>query len=176
MIKDFTNIEYLKTGNKRQQQAYIQLSELEIFDKLNTYNPILTGTIPIEIDTPKSDLDIICHCPNHQEFQTTLTKLYADQNDFEIRTGFWNGLTSVIAKFQSERYVIEIFGQNQPTQKQYAYRHMIKEYKILQAKGIRFKEDILKLKKQGLKTEPAFAKLLGLTGDPYEELLKFKIQ
>ncbi|WP_299215823.1 DUF4269 domain-containing protein [uncultured Aquimarina sp.] len=175
MIKDFTNIEYLKTGNKRQQQAYIQLSELEIFDKLNAYNPILTGTIPIEIDTPKSDLDIICHCLNHQEFQTTLTKLYADQNDFEMRSGFWNGLISVIAKFQTTKYVIEIFGQDRPTQKQYAYRHMIKEYEILNAKGAEFKEEILKLKEEGLKTEPAFAKLLGLIGDPYEELLKFKI-
>ncbi|WP_299246804.1 DUF4269 domain-containing protein [uncultured Aquimarina sp.] len=175
MIKDFTNIEYLKTGNKRQRLAYIQLSELEIFDTLKTYTPILTGTIPIEIDIPKSDLDIICHCPNHQEFYTTLIKLYSDQNNFEIRTGFWNGLISVIAKFQLEKYMIEIFGQDQPTQKQYAYRHMIKEYEILNAKGSKFKEEILKLKKQGLKTEPAFAKLLGLIGDPYEELLKYKI-
>lgn len=48
---------------------------------------------------------------------------------------------------------------------------MIAEYKILQAKGEEFKQKIIELKKQGIKTEPAFGMLLGLE-NPYEELLK----
>ena len=35
-------------------------------------------------------------------------------------------------------------------------------------------ESIVDLKKQGHKTEPAFAIALGLSGDPYIELLKFE--
>ena len=38
-----------------------------------------------------------------------------------------------------------------------------------------FRRQIIDLKKQGLKTEPAFAKLLALTGDPYVELLSFEL-
>ena len=172
---DFTNIEYLKTGNKRQQQAYLQLSELSIFEKLRAYQPILTGTIPIGIDIPQSDLDIICACSNHQEFTERLTSLYTDQNNFKIKSAIWNGLQSTIATFQAGVFEIEIFGQNCPTTDQNAYKHMIAEYQILKAKGEEFKAEIIRLKQLGLKTEPAFARLLGLAGDPYVELLKVEI-
>ena len=49
---------------------------------------------------------------------------------------------------------------------------MIIEHKILAAHDNDFKTEIIKLKQAGLKTEPAFARLLGLDGDPYEALLK----
>ncbi|WP_343330978.1 DUF4269 domain-containing protein [Polaribacter staleyi] len=57
---------------------------------------------------------------------------------------------------------------------QNAYRHMIVENKILKEKGFEFKQSIKKLKSNGTKTEPAFAKLLGLEGNPYTELLKLE--
>lgn len=174
-MMNFTNIEYLKTGNERQQKAYLQLVELGIFDKLSAYKPILTGTIPIGIDIPESDLDIICECSNHQKFAETLKKFYSNKNDFEIRTKNRNGLILTIATFQSGEFEIEIFGQDCPTYKQNAYKHMIVEHKILSAKGDEFKMEIIRLKRKGLKTEPAFAKLLGLDGNPYEELLKVEI-
>lgn len=71
-----------------------------------------------------------------------------------------------------EGFPIEIFGQNKPTTQQNAYLHMVAEYKILQEKGEKFKQKIIELKKQGIKTEPAFGMLLGLE-NPYEDLLKF---
>ena len=52
---------------------------------------------------------------------------------------------------------------------------MIIEYKILELHGEVFRQEIIKLKSKGLKTEPAFAKLLGLVGNPYEELLNYKV-
>ena len=35
------------------------------------------------------------------------------------------------------------------------------------------KEEIVSLKKQGYKTEPAFCKVLGLKGDPYHSLIQY---
>ena len=70
---------------------------------------------------------------------------------------------------------IEIFGQNVPTELQNGYKHMIIEDKILQSRDENFRLEIIKLKQNGYKTEPAFAFLLGLNGDPYAELLKYKI-
>ncbi len=51
---------------------------------------------------------------------------------------------------------------------------MIVEHRILEQKGIEFRYKIKKLKSNGIKTEPAFAKLLKLEGNPYDELLKLK--
>ena len=175
MLKtDFTTIEYLKFGNKRQQQAFWQLTELSVFEKLKAYQPILTGTIPIGIDLPDSDLDIICRCEDHADFAKVLKGQFADQQAFKLKTKVWQGLQSTIATFRGTDFEIEIFGQTRPSLEQNAYRHMVKEAEILMLKGEEFKAEIIKLKQQGIKTEPAFARLLGLTGDPYVELLKVK--
>jgi GTP-dependent phosphoenolpyruvate carboxykinase len=49
---------------------------------------------------------------------------------------------------------------------------MVVEYKLLKRLGEPARETIIELKKSGYKTEPAFAKLLHIPGDPYEELLE----
>ena len=51
---------------------------------------------------------------------------------------------------------------------------MIIERNILEEKGFEFKQKVKDLKSSGIKTEPAFEKLLGLEGDPYIELLKLE--
>lgn len=175
LMIDFGNIMYLKLGNKRQQEAYHELIGLHIFESLKNYNPILTGTIPIEIDLPESDLDIICQCKDHIRFSSLLSELFEDQNDFEVYTYDQNQIKTTIARFTTKRFTIEIFGQDIPTILQSAYRHMMVEYKILNLKGEAFKAGIIKLKQQGYKTEPAFAKLLRLKGDPYTALLNIKV-
>lgn len=171
---DFTHIDYLKTGNQRQQKAYTELKRLSILEDLEAYNPILTGTIPIGIDLPESDLDIICECSDHKAFARIISSLYSDQPNFQLRIKEWNGLKSVIATFRTTAFEIEIFGQNCPTTDQNAYKHMLIEHEILMEKGDAFKKQIILLKQNGLKTEPAFAHLLELSGDPYTELLKLK--
>ncbi|NER17412.1 DUF4269 domain-containing protein [Spongiivirga citrea] len=174
-MTNFTTIEYLKLGNQRQQKAYQELKALKIFENLKTYHPILTGTIPIDIDIRDSDLDIICQCKNHIEFSTRLSELFADKTGFEIRTYDRHGVECTTAKFRGKHFEIEIFGQDIPVKEQNAYRHMIIEDNILKSKGPAFRSKIRKLKSEGLKTEPAFAKLLGLSGDPYKALLKIDL-
>jgi len=172
---NFKNIEYLKFGNIRQKEAYFELKELKIFENLKKYKPILTGTIPLEIDLPESDLDIICQCTNHDEFSKLLSELFEDYNEFKIKSKKYNGVKSTIVKFKTDKFKIEVFGQSIPTNHQNAYKHMVIEYKILNEKGAEFKTEIINLKMNGLNTEASFAKLLGLEGNPYEELLKFEI-
>lgn len=52
---------------------------------------------------------------------------------------------------------------------------MLVEHQILAQKGKDFRAKIIDLKKMGIKTEPAFAQLLGLQGDPYKSLLKLEL-
>ncbi|MCB2197736.1 MAG: DUF4269 domain-containing protein [Bacteroidetes bacterium] len=169
---DFSAISYLKKGNPRQQEVFKILNDLLIFDKLKRFTPVLTGTIPIEIDIESSDLDIICYCKNLEEFKNKVSNHFKYHDDFLIDEKEIRNLKTVIARFKYQGYQIEIFGQNRPVNEQEAYRHMLIEWKILQKKGDLFKQQIIELKKQGYKTEPAFAKLLGFHGDPYTELLK----
>lgn len=171
-IKDFKNIEYLKQGNSRQKLVYLEIIQLNLFEKLKTYKPILTGTIPIEIDLPTSDLDIICECENHDEFSRFLIEQFGNKKDFKISTTILDGEKSTIAEFKTKNFTFELFGQNIPVENQNAYKHMIVEYNILKEKGEAFKQEIKRLKARGMKTEPAFAKLLKLEGNPFDELLK----
>ncbi|MBL7882021.1 MAG: DUF4269 domain-containing protein [Chryseobacterium gambrini] len=167
---DFTKIDYLKNGNERQKRAYEVLTRYQIFEKLKDYSPILAGTIPIEIDIEESDLDIICEVTDFTEFEKTLSEMFSEF-DLKIEKITVNNEQAIVLNFKLEEFPIEIFGQNKPATEQNAYRHMIAEYKILQEKGNDFKKKIIKLKKQGIKTEPAFGILLNLE-KPYEDLLK----
>jgi hypothetical protein len=174
-MTDFTSIEYLKTGKPKQIQAFEVLSKNKVLINLAEFDPILVGTIPINIDIENSDLDIICYWKNKTEFIAKLNALFGNENDFEIREILIDNQEIVIANFKISDFEIEIFGQNIPTKNQNGYKHMIIEYEILKAKDENFRLEIIKLKQNGYKTEPAFAYLLGLNGDPYSELLKYQI-
>lgn len=172
---NFTNIDYLKNGKPKQIQAFEVLTQNKVLDNLAEFDPILVGTIPINIDIENSDLDIICYWKNKTEFIEKLNSFFDNKSEFKIWETLINNQKSVVANFKIDDFEIEIFGQNIPTKNQNGYRHMIREHEILQSKGENFRLEIIKLKQNGHKTEPAFGLLLGLKDDPYQELLDYKI-
>jgi hypothetical protein len=174
VIMDFDNIEYLQRGNNRQRQAYSILTSTQILSKLKRFDPILVGTIPIDIDIENSDLDIICCFADKQEFQKSITDNFSNESSFTIKEQLSLDTLAIVANFVVDNFEIEIFGQSIPTKQQFAYRHLIVEHSLLSKHGEKFRHQIIELKRQGHKTEPAFAIALGLTGDPYTELLKFE--
>ncbi|QRA42276.1 DUF4269 domain-containing protein [Chryseobacterium cucumeris] len=173
-MPDFTKIDYLRNGNERQKKAYELLTKHRFFEKLKEYSPILAGTVPIEIDIAGSDLDIIFEVDLRfeEDFLDDLMFSRFIPHDVDVEYPIINGEKCMTLNFVLDGFPIEIFGQNKPTIQQNAYLHMMAEYKILQEKGEEFKQKIIELKKQGIKTEPAFGLLLGLE-NPYEDLLKY---
>ncbi|NDI99094.1 DUF4269 domain-containing protein [Flavobacterium sp. LaA7.5] len=170
------NINYLSSGNTIQKETYRILTDNNIMQYLYDFNPILVGTIPLEINIDGSDLDIICYWQDKQLFIDVINQCFSEYKDYTLREVKINGYPTVIANFFIENFEIEIFGQNIPVVQQYGYRHMIIEYNILLQKGNEFKNRIIELKKQGYKTEPAFALLLGIKGnDPYKSLLDYEV-
>ncbi len=173
---DFRTIEYLQHGNEKQRRAYLVLKKYQVFEKLKCYSPLLAGTVPIEIDVEGSDLDIICDVDlrSEEDFLDDLmfSKFIPPDTEVEVSYPVLDGEKCITLNFILEDFPIEIFGQNKPTIQQNAYRHMIAEYRILQEKGENFRKEVIALKQQGIKTEPAFGILLGLE-NPYEDLLKF---
>jgi hypothetical protein len=172
MESNWHDITYLKSGNERQKNAYSVLNKLKIFKILRKYNPTLVGTIPIEIDISKSDLDIICEVYDLEEFEELVIKLFNKYDNFHIERKTVKGLLTSLSYFGYSNFLIEIFGQPKPVIEQNGYRHMIVEKKLLEISGESARKQIIKLKKLGLKTEPAFAKYFNLNGDPFDELLK----
>ncbi|WP_100075132.1 DUF4269 domain-containing protein [Chryseobacterium camelliae] len=172
---DFTAIDYLKEGNEIQRKAYEVLTRYRIFEKLKAYSPVLAGTIPIGIDVEGSDLDIICQVDltYEEDFLDKLMfkKIFPPDVEIAVEKMMVNGEASIILNFMLDGFPVEIFGQDIPSVQQNAYRHMLAEYRILKEKGDGFKQEIIQLKRKGVKTEPAFGLLLGLE-DPYEDLLK----
>lgn len=167
--------EQMKTGNIQQQKAYSTIYELKIFDELHVYNPVLCGTIPIDINIKGSDLDIIMEVRDLDIFAKELQTLYADKESFSLKRKMIRGKEVVKANFTFRDFEFELFGQDQLVHKQFAYLHMKIEYELLQRNpGLR--EKVISLKKQGYKTEPAFCKLLNIGGDPYEGLILFGVQ
>jgi hypothetical protein len=170
-MADFWNILYLKDGNTRQRRAYRVLTELDIFNQLIEFEPFLAGTVPIGIDVEGSDLDILCCFSSRKDFMRKVSATFGSMSHFRLREK--DNPEVVIVNFTTEAFDIEIFAQSIPVREQYGYRHMLVEQKILESYGPDFQKKIIALKKTGVKTEPAFAQLLGLAGDPYKALLEF---
>ncbi|WP_443945890.1 DUF4269 domain-containing protein [Pedobacter sp. AW1-32] len=166
---NFQDITYLRTGNERQKLTYNLLKKHRMMDVLEQYDPILVGTIPIEIDLENSDLDIICYVTDQEKFSAILKQNFSHLDLFKL--DHIERLDAVKANFMIDGQEFEIFGQAIPTTEQNGYRHMVIEYQLLNQKGTEFRHKIIELKRSGYKTEPAFARLLGLIGNPYEVLL-----
>ncbi|WP_044022276.1 DUF4269 domain-containing protein [Bacillus sp. SG-1] len=162
----------MKTGSAKQMAAWEAVNQLGILSDLKEYKPVLCGTIPIGIDTADSDLDIIMEVQDFEKFQRRLNKLYSHYNDYRIKRLFIRGMEVSKANFSYSGYQFELFGQAQPVNRQNAFLHMMIEHEILQ-KNPEMKEEVISLKKTGMKTEAAFCKLLGIEGDPYSGLIEY---
>lgn len=166
------DIAYLLDGAARQRAAYETLIRLGIFEVLDRYTPLLVGTIPIDIDVPGSDLDIICEADDLQAFAEDVEWAYGTEREFRLWRRRIRGIPSVVATFLFEEFPIEVFAQPQPVTSQNAYRHMMVEARLLEIGGPAAQRAIRRLKREGMKTEPAFAHYFDIQGDPYQALLE----
>ena len=169
---NFEDISYLLKWNDKQRRAYETLKKYRVLDLLQKFDPILTGTIPINMDIDTSDLYISCCYSDKNEFIDAVKHSFSHEKQFVLRES--SEFNSVMCNFWLDDFELEVFGQSIPTKQQHAYRHMLIEHQLLEERGEAFRQEIMALKKQGYKTEPAFGIALGLKGNPYEQLFKFE--
>ncbi len=168
---DFSQLNYLAKGSATQKAAYLAIIASNVFGLLEQYTPLLVGTLPLDLFTPYSDLDVLCYAPVPDTFATFVQQHFNGQQDFSLSRKKVNGIDTVIARFSSHGYLFEIFAQPIPPHRQVAYRHLLAEYTLLHQHGEKLKLAVMGLKLKGVKTEPAFAQALDLPGDPFETLL-----
>jgi Domain of unknown function (DUF4269) len=147
------------------------VAALRIFQRLGSYSPELIGTPPLGIAVPGSDIDIACHAPDLDAFAVDLVREFGSILGFALDCLEIRGAVSIVCGFRHAGWHIEIFGQPVPVAQQWGMRHFRLERRLLDLLGPDFRARIVALKRSGLKTEPAFAQLFGLKGDPYEALL-----
>ncbi|MGG4551899.1 DUF4269 domain-containing protein [Paenibacillus woosongensis] len=168
----FKTISYLQFGTPVQRQAYKAINELSIINDMAKYNPVLCGTIPISIDVRHSDLDMIMEVHEPDIFKEEVQLLYGHLSGFVLHELTVSHIPTIMANFRFGGFEFELFGQAKPVEQQNAYLHMIVEHHLL-TENPHYRAAVIRLKEQGMKTEPAFAQVLGLDGNPYKELLTY---
>jgi hypothetical protein len=160
-IPDFADVNYLADGSFFQRQAFEVLAETHLLTRLRPFGAVLAGTFPLDLVCSGSDLDILCHASSKQDVFHALDGLTTkDSGESTIEVlGF--------------PIPIEIYVEDTPVQEQRGYRHLIAEARLLAMGGPKVENEIYQLKVAGMKTEPAFAEVFELWGDPYEALLKY---
>ncbi len=170
MMDERTFWQTYRPTTPRQQAAAQVLQELALFTTLAPYDPLLIGTVPLDVDTCQSDLDVACHAPDLDTLGHVLVRAYGPYPDFELVRKRVRGVASAIGRFTWGGFAIEVFGQPLPVWAQYGVRHFLVEARLLALGGDPLRQAVRALKEAGVRTEPAFAQLLGLRGDPYERL------
>lgn len=172
-MSDWTDLHYLRTGSPRQQRAYAALHASRLWLLLHEFGPVLAGTVPLGIDLAASDLDVLCEVPvaAQARFAALLRAHFGAQPGFRLAQRSIGGYATTVSSFCYGNETIELFGQALPTAQQHGWRHLLVERAVLEAGGEAWRLAVRNLKRKGLKTEPAFAQLLGLLGDPYTALL-----
>ena len=131
---------------------------------LASWTPILAGTIPIGISVPGSDLDVICASKSPKDVPDCILKykdkLHPDLKIKSVRYPDKNFKTSLI-EMSFEGLPVEVYVDTKPTDQQNAFRHMLIEALLLELRQD-LRAEVIRLKKQGIKTEPSFGIALGL--------------
>ena len=169
---DYRTIDYLQRGTPTQRRAYAALTELGIMAALGAYDARLAGTIPLDVDIPGSDLDILCQVDEARmdAFSELLRRKYGRRPGFVLTRKQRYGHPIVLCDFTCCGFPIQVYGSPAPVDTQRAWVHLLAEARLLAGAGPETREAVRALKLAGMKTEPAFAQVFGLSGDAYEAL------
>ncbi|TDY73521.1 uncharacterized protein DUF4269 [Leptospira meyeri] len=169
----FLSTDYLQFGTPKQQELAIDLENWKILKSLHGFKPTLAGTIPLDIDTDSSDVDILVKFNIPAHLQKICYAKFRNLPNYSFSEKTIALRVTLICRFETKKFQYEIFGQSVEPTEQYAWIHMMVENRFLILADSSFRDEIRNLKKQGIKTEAAFCKVLDLKGDPYKTLVQW---
>src|SRR5690606_9681203 len=102
-MKKFDTIAYLQKGSAVQQQAFRVLQDYQIMEKLGKFQPLLIGTVPIDIAVENSDLDIACTTLDLKGFKEEVSKQFGGFLGFTIKDTFIREEIAVVVDRKSTR-------------------------------------------------------------------------
>lgn len=110
------------------------------------------------------------HAPDAHAVSAVLLERHGHESRFFIRQ--WTTADRpVIAGFVAHGWAFEVFASPASVEIQPGWLHFTVERRLLELGGDALRDAVMLLRRQGLKTEPAFAEVLGLVRDPYAAML-----
>ncbi|MGX9429517.1 MULTISPECIES: DUF4269 domain-containing protein [Bradyrhizobium] len=149
----------------------VAISSSGVLDTLRAFDPHVVGTLPLAISVPGSDIDIVCHAFDPAVFAEAIWKQYQSCDGFRLYQWTSSG-RPVVARFEWSGWPFEVFGDTRPVDQQDGWLHFEIERRLLALDDGRLRKAVLQQRSLGIKTEPAFAAVLGIAGDPYRGLLE----
>jgi uncharacterized protein len=149
----------------------VLVSELKLLEIFKNNQPFIAGTIPLAIDGPGADVDFLVTFADPKEFIEICKHDFSSLPEFEVYSKEINDLQYSLCRFDYRGVPVELFCSSLSTFKQNAFLHFQVEEKLLKYGPANWTEEVLNLKSLGVKTEPAFAKLLKSDTDGYKLLL-----
>lgn len=150
--------------------VFSALKNSDILNILKPFSPLVAGTFPLCVNVAGSDVDILIS-GDMSLAKGTLQEKFSEHQDFKCGELTVEGESTLLVSFFYQGTAFEVFGQRTPSVKQRGYLHFLAEERLLKIGGVSFEKKVREARMHGLKTELAFAKALGLGGDPYDELL-----
>lgn len=157
---------------EKNQKVHHALMASRVLEILKAYRPVVAGTFPLGLEIAGSDLDILLTSSNLLALEKIIQTSFQGLEKFESYFTAKSGLETLIARFSFGDVPFELFAQSIESLQQDAYKHFQVEERLLKLGDQSLRKTVGLLRDQGLKTEPAFAKALNLSGDPYAELLR----
>ena len=146
------------------------INDSGIMVKLAGYNPVVVSTIFVGLDTATSDIDIVCSYEDSVSFTEHMKHtlgVFADSSTFVCND-------HIVTSFYYNDFEFEIYASHEDVKLQNGYRHYQIMKTLVEIGGSKFQKLVTELKNNGFKTEPAICKILGISGDPYKEILQLE--
>lgn len=160
---------WMAAGSEAQRRAWGLLSAHRLLERLSPWPVRLAGTFPLDLGVEGSDLDLLAEAADLDDAAATLDRVFGAGSGYRrFREDFTDGPAQV-ANFILDGVPVEVFAQAWPVERQMGWLHLLAEARLLDARPDAA-DPLRALKRSGLKTEPAFARLFGLCGDPYMAL------
>jgi len=153
-------------GGSGPAAAWKEWLDLQFREQLSRFDPVLVSSFVAGLHTDASDLDIVCDT-RAGGFLEAVRAAYGERPGFE----HWTAGTRTMVAFKGQRLLVELAGEDLPVERQRAYRHAVAQRRLTALGGPDFVAAIGAVRRRdGLKTEPAIARILRLDGDPYEAI------
>jgi hypothetical protein len=141
----------------------------DVLGILAPFDPHVVGTLPLGVARPDSNIDIVCCAVDQSATATLLWEHFREADGFALYQWSAKG-RPLIARFKAHGWPFEIFASVDPVSEQPGWQHFEVERRLLELGDTALRAAILALRIAGEKTEPAFATVLGLPGDPYRAM------